>query len=110
MKLPNYQKAIVAEEKITEYLLSETHTEGKDKAAFFVHFGFSIDEWEVLAEALLQHAAQHEVEKVVESQYGQRFVVEGELQSPDGRDPIIRTVWIIEQDEDVPRLVTAYPL
>jgi hypothetical protein len=110
MKLPEYEQAVVSETKITEYLLSDTHPEGKEKAAFFVRFGFSADEWEVLADALCQHAARHEVTKVVESKYGQRFVIEGELQTPDERNPEIRSVWIIENDDDVPKLVTAYPL
>jgi hypothetical protein len=36
--------------------------------------------------------------------------IEGALQSPDERNPEIRSVWIIENDDDVPKLVTAYPL
>jgi hypothetical protein len=39
MKLPNCEQAVVAEAKITRYLLSETHEDGKHKAAFFTHFG-----------------------------------------------------------------------
>ena len=110
MKLPNYEQAIIPEAKLTEYLLSETHPEGKEKAAFFQRFGFSTEEWEALANALRGHAIQHEVVKMVESKYGQRFVIEGELQTPDGRNPAIRSVWFVEWDQDTPRLVTAYPL
>jgi hypothetical protein len=44
MKLRNYEQAVVSESKITEYLLSDTHPEGKEKAAFFERFGFSADE------------------------------------------------------------------
>jgi len=110
MKLPNRSRAVVSRAKVTEYLLSETHPEGKEKAAFFVGFGFSRDEWKGLADALRRHAAQHDAIKMVESPYGRRFVVEGALLSPDGRTPMIRSVWFIEYGDDVPRLVTAYPL
>jgi hypothetical protein len=40
MKLPNVAQAAVAQEKITGYLLSSTHRDGKHKAVFFMSFGF----------------------------------------------------------------------
>ncbi|HUF46630.1 MAG TPA: hypothetical protein VMM93_02380, partial [Vicinamibacterales bacterium] len=33
----------------------------------------------------------------------------GKLIAPDGRTPLVRSVWFIERGEDVPRLVTAFP-
>jgi hypothetical protein len=39
MKLPNWEQAIVEQEKITEYLLAYDADSGK--AAFFISFGFS---------------------------------------------------------------------
>jgi hypothetical protein len=39
MKLPNHEHALVPQEKITGYLLSLTHRDGRHKAAFFVSFG-----------------------------------------------------------------------
>jgi len=41
MKLPNAEHAIVPGPKITHYLLSETHRDGRHKAAFFRSFGFT---------------------------------------------------------------------
>ncbi len=49
MKLPNVEQAILVEAKFTAYLLDETHQEGRGKALFFKHFGFSVTEWNVLA-------------------------------------------------------------
>ena len=40
MKLPNGKNAIVSKEKLTDYLLSETHATGKFKAKFFRNLGF----------------------------------------------------------------------
>ena len=54
MKLPNAEQAVVEREKITDYLLNPTHRYGASKAAFFADFGFRLDEWEQLADALLE--------------------------------------------------------
>lgn len=110
MILPNVERAIVPQSKITAYLLDETHREGGGKALFFIHFGFSVAEWEMLANVLRRHAHQHEAAKSQPTRFGTRCVVEGELDTPGGRKPIVRVVWFIRLGEDMPRLVTAYPL
>lgn len=56
MKLPNVENALVPKPKITDYLLSFTHRDGRSKAQFFIRFGFSAENWETLANALLHHA------------------------------------------------------
>jgi hypothetical protein len=75
-----------------------------------MQFGFSADSWQELATALLRHAGENEVIKVEESPFGTRYLVEGILFTPDGRKPAMRSVWFIEEGEEVPRFVTAYPL
>ncbi|HEY0323596.1 MAG TPA: hypothetical protein VGC66_21750 [Pyrinomonadaceae bacterium] len=109
MKLPNFEKAIVPREKITDYLLSFSHRDGRGKAAFFALFGFTTQSWQTLAGALLQHAAEHEVAKIEETHFGTRYVIEGELKTPVGRAPTIRVVWFIDLSEEIPRQATAYP-
>ncbi|MFZ5595209.1 MAG: DUF6883 domain-containing protein [Pseudomonadota bacterium] len=74
MKLPNLEQAIVKPEKITGYLLSATHPNGRHKARFFTSFGFSIDAWQQLAQALIQHAVDHKVTKPEPSPFGMRYV------------------------------------
>ncbi len=111
MKLPNAEKAIVAKAKIVSYLLNLSSENGKSKARFFLAFGFTIEAWEVMAEALKQHALTHEVKAVEEhSPFGMHYVIEGALTTPDERNPAVRVVWIIDEGDDVPRLVSAYPL
>ncbi|NJP11194.1 MAG: hypothetical protein HC866_18385 [Leptolyngbyaceae cyanobacterium RU_5_1] len=110
MKLPNYENAIVPQAKVTNYLLSLTHPDGSSKARFFIRFGFSANSWEVLASALYNHAAAHEVVKVEASPFGTRYVIEGKLITPDHRNPMIRAVWFIGNEEAIPRFATAYPL
>lgn len=49
MKLPNADKAIVEREKVADYLLNPEHRYGASKARFFARFGFSRENWKVLA-------------------------------------------------------------
>ena len=109
VKLPNYERAVDAEAKIVAYLLSETHEDGRHKAAFFTRLGFSVAEWEVFAQALLAHAAAHTVASVLSTPHGDHYIVEGELETPSGERPFVRTVWAIDAGGEVPRLITAYP-
>ena len=110
MPLPQAEIAEVPRAKIVEYLLSLTHRDGRGKAIFFLGYGFSPDRWEVLAEALRQHALKNDITKVEMTPFGQRFVVEGSLLAADGRTPNVRTVWFLDEGETRPRFVTAYPL
>lgn len=110
MKLSNCANATVPQDKITGYLLSATHRDGRHKAAFFTSFGFTAEHWQELAAALLRHAADHEVAREEDSPFGKRYVIEGTMEAPDGRTPLLRSVWFIETDAEVPRFVAAYPL
>lgn len=109
MKLPNAERAVVEEVKITRYLLSLDNIDGRPKAVFFLRFGFSPLAWEEMAVALVRHGNEYEIERTARRRYGMHYTVVGRLFCPDGRLPLIRTVWIIRNGEDVPRLVTAYP-
>lgn len=110
MNLPNHDKAVVPQRKVVGYLLSHSHRDGRSKAKFFAQFGFSAEGWEELAQALRQHAADHEIAKAEQSLFGTRYVIEGQITTPDGRTPLIRSVWFIPTGETIPQFATAYPL
>jgi hypothetical protein len=110
MKLPKPDDAVVSKDKITGYLLSTTHRDGRHKAAFFLGLGFTAEAWQALAAALLKHAADHEVVKVQNTPFGTRYVVEETIETSFGRTPSVRSVWFIETGQDLPHFVTAYPL
>jgi hypothetical protein len=110
MMLPDSDQAQVDRAKIADYLLSLSHPDGRDKAIFFMRFGFTVEAWELLADALRAVGTSNPVTGVVASAYGTRYTVDGRLPAPDGRMPMIRTVWIAESDMSGPRLITAYPL
>ena len=111
MKLPNHDRAVVAEPKIVSYLLNLASENGRAKARFFLAFGFNMEAWELMAQALKQHASEHEVARVEERPpFGVHYIIEGALVTPDGRNPLVRVVWVIDEGDAVPRLVSAYPL
>jgi hypothetical protein len=109
MKLPNAHLAIVEEEKITEYLLNSAHPDNGGKAAFFQKLGFNRGDWATFAEALRELADAGEVTKNVESVHGTKYIVEGRLDTPSGKSPMVRSVWIVDRGLEAPRLVTTYP-
>ena len=110
MKIPAAESVEVPREKIVDYLLSETHPVGRHKAVAFRSWGFAADRWQELAESLRRHAAENDVTKEEQSPFGTRFVVEGIMESADGRSPQVRSVWFLRNEETVPQFVTAYPL
>jgi len=110
VKLPNADQALVEREKVVEYLLNPGHRYGASKARFFGAFGFRDEEWETLAGALCDHGRDHDVTKEHETGFDPRYEVEGTLRAPDGRRPLVRTVWQLDHGAVGPRLITAYPL
>jgi Domain of unknown function (DUF6883) len=109
MKLPNGSLALIAKEKVTDYLLNPAHPDNGGKAQFFHSLGFRREAWEVLARAFRRLAAATEVAERLESAHGMKYVLEGVIETPSGRDPRVRTIWIVDRGGDCPRLVTAYP-
>jgi hypothetical protein len=111
MKLPNYEQAYVPEAKIVKYLLNlDDKSKGKDKAQFFTRFGFSVAQWKVMEAALLLHAQTHEVASTLDTPEGIHYSIEGALNTPDQRNPQVRTIWAIDTGSTSARFITAYPL
>ena len=110
MKLPNPTELIVERDKILGYLLNPAHPYGAAKARFFTTFGFRAAAWEILRDALREHGRIHDIVGVRETGFGPRCSVEGELNTPAGRRPRVRSVWQFDEGAIAPRLITAYPL
>ncbi|WP_409013333.1 DUF6883 domain-containing protein [Dyadobacter sp. CY343] len=109
MKIPNNDQSFVADRKITEYLLSDTHEIGKHKADFFKRFGFKISDLHTFKSALMQHSIDRDIEKTNNSDHGVRYELKCEIKTPDERNPCVVTVWIVEKGQEDPRFITAYP-
>jgi hypothetical protein len=94
--------------EITDYLLNPAHPDGAAKARYFQAFGFAGAESELLVAALFDHPTRNEVAVEAPNEWGVKYVIRCQIQTPDQRNPCIRSVWIIEADGR-PRFVTAYP-
>jgi hypothetical protein len=109
-RVPRAETAVIDERKITGYLLSVEHPYGRFKARFFASFGFRLDAWEDLRDALLRHARDNEMVTSEVTAFGTKYVVDGPLHAPDGRLPQVRAVWFVETGDERPRFVTVYPI
>ena len=47
--------------------------------------------------------------KSMETAHGIKYILDGGLEAPGGKAPVVRTIWIVDRGLDRPRLVTAYP-
>jgi hypothetical protein len=100
--------AIIAPEKLRDYLLSTAHPIGRYKSAFFRSLGYTQEHWQLL-DRDLRAVLSNEAKPSAVSEYGQKFTVGGALSGPNGRSAGIVSVWIILGGETAPRFVTAYP-
>ena len=95
-------------QKAAGYLLDLRHPDGRSKARFFLAFGFSPSEPQLLMDALAALAQQDLLLPPMPDEHGMVYVIAGAIKTPDGRDCNVKSVWIV-QGELPPRLVTAYP-
>ncbi len=110
MKIPNAARAFVDIRKLRDYCLNPLHDEGKHKARLFsAALGMTADDANDLCEALLQAVKTHEAQLGRRDEFGQRFTVDFMFEW-QGKRTMIRSGWIIEDDSDVLKLTTCYPL
>ena len=110
MKLPNWDCAFIQPQKLTGYLLSETHSVGSSKAKRLRAVGFNDENVAMLEKELLQISASQPVKDTIETPHGVKYVIEGTIATPNGTTLRLRTVWIIDNGETCPRFITAHPL
>ncbi len=108
-RMPRAEHAKIPERKIRGYLLRDDHPEGGSKADFLKRFGFRDSDWRGLQAALYAHASSARVVREHPNPHGTKYEIAGDLQSSDGRNPEVLTVWIIETGDSSPALVTLNP-
>lgn len=114
MKLPNADRAVIDIEKLRDYSLNPNHPAGKHKArVFLAALGLKADDAERLRNLILEAILIAEATEQKASSYGQRFVVDFQATAFDkhvATSKLIRTAWIIRNDENFPRLTSCYIL
>ena len=90
MRIP--ADAIIPEEKLTRYLLILRARD--DKSKFLAQGGFTQQNPEDLLTAIRLLAESAEAVEDGANEYGQFYRVEGNLQSPNGRNLAVVIIWI----------------
>ncbi|MFB2877979.1 DUF6883 domain-containing protein [Floridanema aerugineum] len=110
MRLPNPERSIIDEEKLSGYCLNPSHSDGQHKARVFASaLGMDIDDSQELRIALMEAIQTTDAVLDKRNSYGQKYrvdflMVRGEKQA------MVRSVWIVRDDEDFPRLITCFVL
>jgi len=114
MKIPNAELAIVDIRKLRDYCLNPTHDEGKHKARLFTRaLNMTANDAEALRNILLQAVKTHDDARLGRrDEFGQRYLLDFMIDWR-GMWAMVRSGWIIEHDQDIPRLIPTsrdYPL
>lgn len=108
--MPNAERTVVDLAKLHDYCLSTTHPRGRHKARVFeATLGFTCKHAEELRNALLVVARSANAVQAERDSYGQRYVVDDVVHGPAGQ-AIVRSMWIVREGEDFPRLISCYVL
>jgi hypothetical protein len=108
--LPNYEEVVILREKLEGYTLNPEHPDGKHHAIVFKSaLGFDQSNWKVLARIIIEQLPYYEAVLYRKDVYGQRYNVTMPITGPNGKTADVRTAWIIEAGQVIPRYVTAYP-
>jgi hypothetical protein len=83
MELPNRTLAVIAQDKLTDYLLNTRHRRGGTKARLLEQFGYIVQNWRQL-EADIRSCLAAEVDVVRTTEYGTRYEIRMTLQTPLG--------------------------
>lgn len=109
MRLPNADAAYVDPTKVRDYLLSPSHPVGRFKAVFFNRLGYSQENWQQLELHLREIARSNEAELDHMTPYGRKYRIRATLMGPSDNSAEVITVWIVLENEDLPRFITAFP-
>lgn len=110
MQLPNPDDALIPSEKLEGYSLNPEHSEGRHKEIVFRSaLGIGLEEAEELRSALRQALATQDAIPVSRNSYGQQYRLDFEMTRLD-KQAMIRSIWIVRDNENFARLVTCYIL
>lgn len=108
MLLPNGERAVVDIAKLFDYCLNPDHEDGKHKARVFsAALGLNRGDAPWLRDRLLEAAASEAAFVASETRFGTLYVVDSLLTTASG-SAVVRSIWIVRQSEDFPRLTTCY--
>ena len=109
MPIPNADRAIIAVEKLTAYLLNPLHKRGSAKARLLLSLGYRTDAPQVLESDLRAQHLPHDATRTSQNPYGVAYEIEVPIRTPSGRIVRFCSIWQIDTGSEVPRFITMYP-
>lgn len=98
------QNAVIPESKLTRYLLIQLPRD--DKSQYLSQAGYNLENWQQLEQDLRQILLLEAV-PTVNTEFGQKYEIDGSLTGPNGVTLRVTTVWIVTLEET--RFVTLVP-
>ncbi len=108
MPIPEANRAVVEDAKVRDYPLNLSRPDGGSKAIWFHSLGYHRDKWQDLANELLAIAQNYTTFDTEITRFDVKYKALDIVGRSEHRPGVVLTVWIVE-DNDPPRLVTAYP-
>ncbi|MEA4831941.1 MAG: minor capsid protein [Oscillospiraceae bacterium] len=106
--LPNAGAASTPSEKIQDYLLNSNHPRGKDKAHVINKvLGYHYQNWNEFSDKLFREVQKSPATKGITTRYGTKYTVPVIMYGKKDRYLHLNTVWQIDSESDIPRLITA---
>ncbi len=106
--LPNAEIAVVSLEKLRDYSLDPSHSAGKHKARVFkAALGMTQNDASRLKAMILQAILVNHATDQGANVHGNRYAVDFQALGLD-RTVTIRTAWIVDKGETIPRLTSSY--
>jgi hypothetical protein len=99
------QNAVIAKAKLTEYLLVPLMK--NDKSQFLAQAGYTINNWQQLERDLREQILSLEAIPTMQTRYGQKYAITGNLNSPNGVILRVKTIWI--DTGEMTQFVTLFP-
>ena len=109
MKLPR-KNVYINPQKVKDYLLNINHPDGGPKAKLLLNLGFSASDASLLENAIVDHATSNDVSAVITTPFGEKYLIEGPIETPARKILKIRSVWVKELNGELIKFVTLYPI
>jgi len=101
--------AVIAQDKLCDYLLNVAHRRGASKARLLLAMGYRPDDWQRLETDIRSQHLTGEVDRMTDTDYGPRYEIVAPLGGPAGWSATFRSVWQIDTGTAASRLITMYP-
>ena len=108
-KLPHADRAVIAPDKLRDYLLNPGHRRGASKAKLLLSLGYRTEQWQRLETDLRGQHLGVDVATTIDTGYGVRHEIVAPLIGPNGHSVTFRSIWQIDTGTDEPRLITMAP-